>query len=414
MYRLARSIFERVEEFADSVFYDASAWTVSLAYGMPDLALRGGALPLGSEITEVPSLGGAGTVDQSSIAYLMDWSDSGAPRALQAMQAAGVRAEVAFNPFTASTTKGEVAFGRGSISVPVSIQSISPDSLYSVISRAGRVGNVPIHAALTGHTMEGIDLGSRSFRPVRAPRVLFPIGEGVSSTEAGQLWHLLDRRIGMPVTKVDASDLGRVDWAKYDVLVLVSGATGAFSGERLDALKTWVRGGGTLVVQRSAAAWAARNGLTPNIEAPGIGRPLVEEALEEEGRRDYEDASNFEGPKEIGGSIWEADLDVTHPLGFGYQRRFLPVWRDHDTFFAPSSNPYSTVARLVEDDPYLSGYISDENRLRLRGSPSVMADRFGGGAVVLLIDNANFRGYWRGTNRLFLNALFFGNHIQVP
>ncbi len=44
----------------------------------------------------------------------------------------------------------------------------------------------------------------------------------------------------------------------------------------------------------------------------------------------------------------------------------------------------------------------------------MLADRLGRGSVVLLIDNVNFRGYWRGTNRLFLNALFFGNHIQNP
>jgi len=62
----------------------------------------------------------------------------------------------------------------------------------------------------------------------------------------------------------------------------------------------------------------------------------------------------------------------------------------------------------------LSGYISDKNRERLRGSPSVLVDRFGGGTVVLFVDNINFRGYWRGTNRLFLNALFFGDQIQVP
>jgi hypothetical protein len=60
MYRLARSIFERPETFADSVFYDASAWTVSLAYGMPDLALQGGQLPTGNQVTSVPTLGGAG------------------------------------------------------------------------------------------------------------------------------------------------------------------------------------------------------------------------------------------------------------------------------------------------------------------------------------------------------------------
>jgi hypothetical protein len=31
-----------------------------------------------------------------------------------------------------------------------------------------------------------------------------------------------------------------------------------------------------------------------------------------------------------------------------------------------------------------------------------------------MIDNPNFRGYWHGTNRLFLNALFFGRYINVP
>jgi hypothetical protein len=137
MYRLARSVFERVEEFADSVFYDASAWTISLAYGMPDMALRGGELPMGPEIREIPSLGGSAPVDRSSISYLMDWRDSGAARALQAMQAAGIRAEVAFQPFTARTTKGEVTFGRGTVSAPVGIQTISPDSLYRAITTAG-------------------------------------------------------------------------------------------------------------------------------------------------------------------------------------------------------------------------------------------------------------------------------------
>jgi len=50
---------------------------------------------------------------------------------------------------------------------------------------------------------------------------------------------------------------------------------------------------------------------------------------------------------------------------------------------------------------------SAKNRERLRGSPSVIVDQLGRGAVVLLIDNTNFGGYRRGTNRLFLNALFF-------
>ncbi len=415
MYRLARSVFERTNTFADSVFYDASTWTISLAYGMPDLALQTSRLPLGAQITEMPNVGGATAVERSWIAYLMDWSNSGAPRALQAMQAAGVRAEAAFSPFTISTTGGESSFTRGSISIPVGNQTLNPDSLFAVVTSVAREANVAIHSATTGYSTEGIDLGSGNFRPVRAPRVLIPMGEGISSYDVGQLWHLLDQRIGMPVTKVDVTDFGRVDWANYDVLVLVSGNLSFISGDMIETLKTWIRGGGTVIAQRGAAAWATRNGLTPNVDEPGFGKPASEEDEEEEtARRNYEDARNFEGPQVIGGSIWEADLDITHPLGFGYTRRHLPIWRDHNTFFAPSKNAYSTVAKLVEDDPHLSGYISAENRERLRGSPSVIVDRFGRGTVILLIDNTNFRGYWRGTNRLFLNALFFGDQIQVP
>jgi hypothetical protein len=36
------------------------------------------------------------------------------------------------------------------------------------------------------------------------------------------------------------------------------------------------------------------------------------------------------------------------------------------------------------------------------------------GRVVLFADEPNFRGAWYGTNKLFLNALFYGSLINVP
>ncbi|NNF37286.1 MAG: zinc carboxypeptidase [Gemmatimonadetes bacterium] len=409
-YRLARSIFERTETFADSVFYDASAWTVSLAYGVPDAELGPGSLPVGAEVTAVPEAGDL-SVDRSTLAYLMDWRDSGAPTALRALQAAGLRAEMSTRGWTSPTTRGEVAFGAGSISIPVGIQTVSPDSVHRAVQAAAVVGQVPAHAATTGYSSAGSDLGSRSFGPVRAPRILMPIGDGVSSYEVGQLWHLLDQRVGQPVTKVDTDDIGRVDWADYDVLVLVSGGVGSmFSGARLERLQSWVREGGTLIAVRNAAAWAAANGFTPNIDPPGSGGNGADGEDEAPTRLPWADAGDIQGAQAIGGSIWAADLDLTHPLAFGYTQRTIPVWRDHSLFLEPSDNPYGTVAQLT-DDPHLSGYISDENEARLAGSPSVLADRLGGGSVVLLVDNPNFRGFWRGTTRLFLNAVYFGDRF---
>ena len=408
LYRMVRTIFERTNEYADSLFYDASTWTVSLAYGMPDAEVRG-RFNAGAQVTAVPEPAAAGTVPRSSYAYVLDWSDYYAPRALYALLAQDVRADVAFAPFTVMTNEGQRTYPGGSVVVPVERQAIDAVTLHDLVRTAAADAGVRFQSVATGYVSAGPDLGSRSFRPVTAPRILMPIGEGMSSNEAGQLWHLLDTKMAIPVTKPDPGDWGRIDLNDYDVLVLVSGNHDYISGDRLEALRAWVRGGGTLVATRTATRWAVRNGLAPNTslmeDDEGADSVLT--------RRDYADAVEIEGAQQIGGSIWQADLDTTHPLAFGYHDRRLAVWRDHALFFEPSENRYSTVAQLTAD-PHLSGYSSEANEERLRGSPSALVDQLGRGTVVLLIDNPNFRGYWLGTNRLFLNALLFGSHIQLP
>lgn len=410
-YRLVRSLFERTNEYADSIFYDASTWTTSLAYGLPDAELR--TRPkLGVRVTSVPEPAGLGTVPRSSYAYLLDWRDFGAPRALYYLLARGIRADVAFAPFTARTNEGEKSYGYGTISIPVQSQDIDEVALHRLILEAERAAGVRFQSVNTGYSLHGIDLGSNRFRPVTAPRAALLVGEGIAAAEAGQIWHLLDTRVVYPVTKLDQRTFSRADLNRYDVIILPSGDYSFIDGERLEELKRWVRNGGTLIALRTAAVWAARNGLTPNIDPPqqGPGRGQAAAKGSEETRWNYADARARLGAQRIGGSIWEVDLDITHPLGFGYHSRRLPVWRDHSLFFPLSRNPVGTVARLT-DDPHLSGYISAQNLERLRGSPSLLADKFGRGSVILILDNPNFRGYWYGTNRIFLNALFFGRLI---
>ncbi|NNK10119.1 MAG: hypothetical protein HKP08_02145, partial [Flavobacteriaceae bacterium] len=80
----------------------------------------------------------------------------------------------------------------------------------------------------------------------------------------------------------------------------------------------------------------------------------------------------------------------------------------------PSKNEYSTVAKYTSQ-PLIDGFITDTNRdTYLKKSASLIVSPIGSGRVVMFADNPNFRGSWYGTNRLFLNALFLGNHINVP
>jgi hypothetical protein len=45
--------------------------------------------------------------------------------------------------------------------------------------------------------------------------------------------------------------------------------------------------------------------------------------------------------------------------------------------------------------------------------PAVIAERHGKGLVVRFANNPLFRGFWRGTERLWVNSLFFGPLVRA-
>ena len=70
---------------------------------------------------------------------------------------------------------------------------------------------------------------------------------------------------------------------------------------------------------------------------------------------------------------------------------------------------------MYSKDPHIDGYVSKNNmENNLKGAASLIVSSSGSGRVVLFADNPNFRGTWYGTNKLFLNAIFFGANITVP
>ena len=414
-YLMVRSMFEKVTSFPDSTFYDTSAWSAALSYGLPHAAVQDGSVPQGAQVSAVPERSGIGTVARPAVAYLIDWGDSRATKALHVLHQHDLTTKTAYEPFEITTHDGAREYPRGTIQVPVQPQSIAPDSLHQLMEHTERQAHVNIQAAPTSLSRDGIDLGSGTFEPLDAPKPLMLVGEGMSAYEAGEVWHLLDTRVNMPITKVDRSDFDRVDLPDYNTMVLVSGSYGFLEDEQTRALRRWIEAGGTLITIRGATEWAVEEGLVNDSSLAGKSPAVSPADTADDGvsRYDYGTAEERIGAQRIGGSIYEVDLDRTHPLAFGLTQDRFPVYRNHDLFLPPTENPYSTVARYT-DAPRLSGYVSEENLERIRGSGSLLVDAVGSGRIVLFVDNPNFRGMWYGTNRLFLNALFFGNTIDVP
>ena len=64
--------------------------------------------------------------------------------------------------------------------------------------------------------------------------------------------------------------------------------------------------------------------------------------------------------------------------------------------------------------PLIGGYLHRTQLPRIANSAAILFAPEGQGRTILFADNPNFRGIWYGTNKLFLNALFFGNMISLP
>jgi hypothetical protein len=237
--------------------------------------------------------------------------------------------------------------------------------------------------------------------PVVKPEVAIIVGDGVRATDAGEAWHLLDQRYHMPVSLVEHKHLENADLDRYTAIVLVNGKY----GKSVAPIYPWVRDGGTLV----AMGGGARRVIEDSLVHVELLKAEKDTTIQ---RRTYADLSQDRGAQQIGGAIFAAELDRTHPLGFGYARDWLPVLRRGDVFLKIPNNPYATPLRYSEK-PLLSGYISERNADILEGSAGIIVVTVGKGRVVLIADQLNFRAYWYGTNKLFANAVFFAPVVDA-
>ena len=436
---LIRGIFEYLtQDFEDATFYDVSTWTLPPAFGLQTAVLTGRQFRdnlLGER--HVVALPVAAAPDRASYGYIFEWAPYFAPRALARLQDNEVRVRIAKKPASLTTSRGVRTFSPGAVMIPFERQEVALDDIHDLVRDIAANDSVPVHALTSGRSAngtEGIDAGGPSFRAVEKPEVLLVMGEDITLYDAGEIWHLLDHRMDMPVTIRERRKLGGIDWNRYTHIVFPSGEYEEFEPEWLTRLRLWVLEGGTVIGMRDAAPWLRAQTLdwidpddaaaiaagtidptTAILDALNNNDDDEDDADESDTglRQDYGDKEAQEAVDIIGGAILAADLDTTHPLGFGFAGRDIHLHKNTEAPMLPTENPWATVI-AYDEAPVTSGYVSDDNAEALAGTPALIAERLGDGAVILFADNPNFRGYWYATNKLFLNSLFFSTMFDAP
>lgn len=400
-YKLIEAMFEKRTTFQDSLFYDISAWTLPLAFDLEYAALPSRSFKdnqLGEKVTAPAMPKGELTGGNSNYAYAFQWHAYYAPRVLNTLFEKGIAVKVATDKFTTEDGK---TYDYGTILIPVAGQNVSPEQLRTILQEAAQNNSLQITALATGFNPKGIKLGSPMMRTLEQPKMLLLMGDGVNSNDAGEAWHLLDNRFGMKPTLVTTDRFNRTDLSKYNVIIFSDGSYNSISR---DKLKAWVQQGGTVIGMGDAVKWLADSGISNTIFRKT-------EEVKTQKRQPYADMENTAGAQGIGGAIFETTLDLTHPLAYGYTDASLPIFRSNTLFMEPSKSPYANPL-MYTPKPLMAGYSSKQNLKLAQNSAAIEVSAIGAGKVISMPDNPNFRAFWYGTNKLFLNSIFFGQIIS--
>jgi hypothetical protein len=406
-----RTIFEETLNYKDSLFYDITAWTMPLAFGIPFSPVVLHYLPdaFGKKIDSFSFFKNEIAGGKSTYAYLLDWNNFYAPAALYELQNAGILAKVATNPFEININGTKKKFGYGTILIPVAMQTKPADQLYEELKKivSGNHG-VNITSVTSGNVLSGSDLGSSRFISVSKPSIAMIVGPGVNATDAGEIWHLLDQRFNMPVIHLEVPIANRVDLSKYNIIIMVSSNPNqnAYADLNKEKLKSWIQNGGTLILTEDAVSWAAQNGIG-DVKFKRLRLPV-----DSTQKLAYTDREQIEGAQQMNGAIFGAEVDLAHPLAYGYNQKTVSLFKSNKVFMEKSKNPYASPF-YYGGKPLQSGWISRENGDAIKNSAAVIVNTVGNGRVINIADNPNFRAFWLGGSKLFMNAIFFGRLIDA-
>ncbi|ALJ06800.1 zinc carboxypeptidase [Pseudalgibacter alginicilyticus] len=393
--RVIDAMFEKRTVFQDSIFYDVSTWTYPLAFNV-DYSEGAYMDKAGDEVTNLQLKDGE-VSDISNYGYVMEWHDYYTPKALNAILNKELRAKVALKPFSLNGK----TYDYGTILIPVQNQALESNELYDYLKEVAKNSHVEINAVFTGIT-QGIDLGSRYFKSLDKIKVALLVGSGVSSYDAGEIWHLFDQRYDITITKLDVNSVYGADLERYNSIIIPSMLSSALSESATKKIKTWVQNGGTVIGYENTIKWFnskefAKLDFKDKAKVPAHNIT-------------YEQESDFKKAQTISGAIFEAEIDRSNPINFGYKNNKIALFKSTTLFLEADSSSYNNPIKYTKT-PLLSGYISKPNLEVLKSTVPFKVKSLGKGNVVSFTDNTNFRAFWFGTNKLLMNAVFFRDQL---
>ena len=250
---MAASFLREQREYLElgkgSRLYETTAWSLLHAYGLDaywtaSAPQRGWAKGGWAPVNDAPAPEGK-VSGRAGYGHLIE----GTPDRVVALAGQLMARGFALRVTRAPTTIEGRSFAPGSILIK---NEGNPSNARATLEALAKPLGVEVFGVSTGLATRGTDLGGNNFRPLQAPRVAILAGDPIRPDSYGFVWHLLDQRAGIRLSRLNIAWLGFSDLSRYNVLIVPgswnAGAYKARLGSAgLDNLRRWVMAGGTLI-----------------------------------------------------------------------------------------------------------------------------------------------------------------------
>ena len=418
-----------------STLYDVTAWSLSHAYGtdsyytevMPKIAMDifQPVQNQGNLIGKNPKYGWAIKSDDDQFYHLVGRLLENKVKAWCAKESFNIEGEY---------------FPRGSIVIRNnSNKSMKLGLLKKLAAKYG----IDIFAINTALATDGPDLGSSNFTMLIEPKIAIVSGPPTSTYSFGATWHLIDYNLKSRASLINIMNFGWQDLTKYNVMLLPNGRSmkRMLGDSGIKKLKSWVDNGGTLISYSNSAAFLADSSV--NISSVKLRRQVLDKLdsydndlskLKEAESFSIDSVALWEGGniyaldevkktnknndkiKELDqlgrkfrpqGAILKVNMDQEHWLTVGCGESIPVLYNTGNVLMA--KKPVNVAGRLADEKNIrLGGLLWPEAKTRIAETAWVTQEYHGKGQIILFATEPHFRGYFKASERVLLNAIYLG------
>ena len=447
---------QKVLKNGSSVMYDATAWNLTMMYGLPAITIN---QPIREDLVYWENKNIIEILNNDAIG----WSVNGNDDRSVAFAARLMEQNINVRILDKETKFLDQVLTRGSIFV-TKVDNPKNDKLLSIINSTLLGLNISASSVLTGYGKGDLpDWGGEHFRLLTKPQIALLGQSNFNSYDVGSSWWTLDKNLGIRHSQINSSFITYADLRRYNTIIMPDGNR-VLSENEIEVLNDWIKQGGTLIAHdNSSSIIASKNGLGSVTKIQDsldksidFDIDLQREWLADKDNIDFDQVNsntlnyktdypwdmdkrtitdeelirrdNWQSKFMPSGAFVVGRVDNTHWLSFGTPD-VLPILYSKQPVLM-TSNRAEAVVRIGSIEPNngseikqlnwstipadhdikvrISGLVWPEASEKIANSAYLTREQIGNGQLILFSGQPNFRGSTKGTSRLWLNAVVYG------